>query len=148
MSTRALTPHQAILLATVTNLAGALVGTAVAATIAHGLVDARFITPRMQQTFKWYAGRSEVCAWKDIPQDAAGLVAWWDLFRELYPRAVNRAGLAIHGEPRLQELAAEHGATYVVIDRTKSRRQLLLPRVYPTDVLQVSNYEVYRFPDR
>jgi inorganic phosphate transporter, PiT family len=44
VSTRALTPHQAILLATVTNLAGALVGTAVAATIAHGLVDARFIT--------------------------------------------------------------------------------------------------------
>ena len=44
VSTRALTPHQAILLATVTNLAGALVGTAVAATIAHGLVDTSFIT--------------------------------------------------------------------------------------------------------
>jgi inorganic phosphate transporter, PiT family len=45
VSTRALTPHQAILLATATNLAGALVGTAVAATIAHGLVDTRYITP-------------------------------------------------------------------------------------------------------
>lgn len=44
VSTRALSPYQAIALATVTNLAGALVGTAVAATIAHDLVDARFIT--------------------------------------------------------------------------------------------------------
>jgi inorganic phosphate transporter, PiT family len=44
VSTRALTPRQAILLATLTNLAGALVGTAVAATIAHGLVEARFVT--------------------------------------------------------------------------------------------------------
>ncbi len=44
VSTRALTPHQAILLATFTNLAGALVGTAVAATIAHGLVEIRFVT--------------------------------------------------------------------------------------------------------
>jgi len=45
VSTRALPPHQAIWLATLTNLAGALVGTAVAATIAHGLVNAAAITP-------------------------------------------------------------------------------------------------------
>jgi PiT family inorganic phosphate transporter len=44
VSTRALSPRGAIILATTTNLAGALVGTAVAATIAHDLVDARFIT--------------------------------------------------------------------------------------------------------
>src|SRR5512143_918138 len=44
VSTRALSPYRAILLATGTNLAGALVGTAVAATIAHDLVDARFVT--------------------------------------------------------------------------------------------------------
>lgn len=44
VATRALSPRQAIILATATNLAGALVGTAVAATIAHDLVEARFIT--------------------------------------------------------------------------------------------------------
>ena len=44
VGTKVLTPRQAIILATVTNLAGALVGTAVAATIAHDLVDARVIT--------------------------------------------------------------------------------------------------------
>ena len=44
VSTKVLTPRQAVMLAAVTNLAGAFVGTAVAATIASGLVDAKVAT--------------------------------------------------------------------------------------------------------
>lgn len=44
VSTKVLTPRQAILLAAVFNLAGALMGTAVAKTIGSGLVDAHAIT--------------------------------------------------------------------------------------------------------
>ena len=44
VSTKVLTPRQAIILAAVTNLFGALVGTAVAKTIASGLVDAKFVS--------------------------------------------------------------------------------------------------------
>jgi inorganic phosphate transporter, PiT family len=44
VSTRVLTPREAIVLAAVTNLIGALVGTAVAQTIASGLVDARVVS--------------------------------------------------------------------------------------------------------
>lgn len=44
VATRALAPRQAILLATLTNLAGALVGTAVAETMSHDLVDSSVIT--------------------------------------------------------------------------------------------------------
>jgi PiT family inorganic phosphate transporter len=44
VGTKVLTPRQAIILATVTNLIGALVGTAVAKTIAAGLVDAQFVS--------------------------------------------------------------------------------------------------------
>lgn len=44
VATRALTPAKAVLLATITNLAGALVGTAVAATVAYEIVDPRYIT--------------------------------------------------------------------------------------------------------
>ena len=44
VSTKVLTPRQAILLAASTNLFGALIGTAVASTIAKGLVDATFVT--------------------------------------------------------------------------------------------------------
>jgi inorganic phosphate transporter, PiT family len=44
VGTKVLTARQAIILATVTNLVGALVGTAVAKTIAAGLVEASFIS--------------------------------------------------------------------------------------------------------
>jgi len=44
VSTRALSPRGAIVLATVTNLAGALVGVAVVETMAHGLVQAQFVS--------------------------------------------------------------------------------------------------------
>ncbi len=44
VSTKVLTPRQAILLATVFNLIGALAGTAVAATVGTGMVDPRFVT--------------------------------------------------------------------------------------------------------
>ena len=44
VSTKVLTPRQAIMLAAFTNLVGALVGHAVAKTISSGLVDAAFVT--------------------------------------------------------------------------------------------------------
>lgn len=44
VSTKVLTPRQAIMLAAVTNLVGALIGHAVAKTISSGLVDAAFVT--------------------------------------------------------------------------------------------------------
>lgn len=44
VSTKVLTPRQAILLAAGTNLIGALVGHAVAKTVSSGLVDGRFVT--------------------------------------------------------------------------------------------------------
>src|SRR5689334_5561143 len=44
VGTKVLTPRQAVVMAACTNLAGALVGTAVATTIASGLIDARVAT--------------------------------------------------------------------------------------------------------
>src|SRR5215471_3054610 len=44
VSTKVLTPRQAVLLAACTNLVGALWGTAVAKTIASGLVDTKVFT--------------------------------------------------------------------------------------------------------
>jgi PiT family inorganic phosphate transporter len=45
VGTKVLTPRQAIVLATITNLLGAMVGAAVAKTIASGLVDSNLIPP-------------------------------------------------------------------------------------------------------
>src|ERR1039458_2166211 len=47
VGTKVLTPRQAILLATITNLLGAMTGAAVAKTIASGLVDTRLIPPEI-----------------------------------------------------------------------------------------------------
>lgn len=45
VSTKVLTPRQAVLLAAICNLAGAMVGVTVAGTIGKGLVDIAFVTP-------------------------------------------------------------------------------------------------------
>src|SRR6185436_4771999 len=44
VGTKVLAPRQAIFLAAIANLLGALAGTAVAATVGQGLVDTRFVT--------------------------------------------------------------------------------------------------------
>src|SRR6516162_7576312 len=44
VSTKVLTPRQAVILAAITNLLGALWGTAVAKTITSGLVDTKLVT--------------------------------------------------------------------------------------------------------
>jgi len=110
--------------------------------------DARFITPYAQQTFKWYAERSEVCSRKDVPQDAARVVEWWRRHEELYPPLVKRSGLVMHGERKLVDLAKKYDVDYILVDRTVSRRRLfasLLSRVYSAGGSEVEpSYEVYR----
>lgn len=66
VSTKVLSPRQAVMMAAVTNLAGALVGTAVAKTIASGLVDAQYVSTHtivcalmggiVWNLFTWYIG--------------------------------------------------------------------------------------------
>ncbi len=47
--------------------------------------DELLLTPRNQQTFKWYAQRAEVVNWKDVPQDAESLIEWRRRFFEIFP---------------------------------------------------------------
>jgi PiT family inorganic phosphate transporter len=64
VSTKVLTPRQAILLAAAGNLIGAFMGTAVAATIGIGLVDAHAVTP-----FTVLVALLAAIIW--------GLITWW-----------------------------------------------------------------------
>ena len=64
VSTKVLTPRQAVLLAAVTNLTGALVGTAVAKTISSGLVDAKIVT-------------SEIIICALLGAIVWNLITWW-----------------------------------------------------------------------
>ncbi|MEX2114039.1 MAG: DUF6798 domain-containing protein [Pirellulales bacterium] len=108
--------------------------------------DAVFLTPRLAQTFRWYAERAEVVNRKDIPQDAAGIVEWWQRNVGIH-RADDEAGqprwrasLAELGSVRLRELGRRYGAGYVI---TTAEPPLALPRVGPPS----ASYEIYRLAD-
>ncbi len=104
--------------------------------------DATFLTPRMNQTFKWYAGRSEVANWKEIPQDARSMVEWWDRLVQLHGTGSNdrrfrwRASLAELPPQRLRQLGERYDAGYLV---TESQPPLDLPLLYRN-----RTYAVYR----
>ncbi|QDU31219.1 hypothetical protein ETAA8_63720 [Anatilimnocola aggregata] len=108
--------------------------------------QAGFLTPRRQQTFHWYAQRREAVNWKDVPQDAAGLMRWKAAMEELYPRATFVRDLAAHSDDELVRLARKYNATYIVLDRARAERGLKLPRIYPTFPGENQAYEVYFVP--
>jgi len=105
--------------------------------------DARFLTPRGQQTFKWYTGRSEIVAWKDIPQDAKGIVHWWGLIQQIYPEAVQEGGLGAWTDRQLREICNRYDIDYVLIDRSETIRRIGFPRVYPNRSLSNASFELY-----
>ncbi|HRX77633.1 MAG TPA: hypothetical protein P5307_01165, partial [Pirellulaceae bacterium] len=112
----------------------------------HTSEDELFLTPRNQQTFKWYAQRAEVVAWKDIPQDASGVLEWKRRIDEVFSSNIGGFDLAAHGEAELQRLSAKYGFRYVIIDRSRSAQPLSFVRVYPERWQGDSCFEVYRLP--
>ena len=77
--------------------------------------DAVFITPAQQQTFKWYAGRSEVCCWKDVPQDPAAMVQWKQRIDKLTaPQRTSDLGIFIYSDQQLKAMAEKYGATHLI----------------------------------
>ncbi len=108
----------------------------------HLPADACLLTPMDHQTFKWYAERSEVVTWKDIPQDAEGIVQWQTRRNDVQ----QLAGLAQFGSQavfsqRLQKLGREYGFSYWLV---RSRRP------WPTAGLLLKHrnpsYAVYQLP--
>ncbi len=93
--------------------------------------DSRFLTPRNQQTFKWYAHRAELACWKDIPQDAESIVLWWKTFRVVYTPKVSRRGLGLWTDRSLVQFARRHEIDYIVVDRDRTARALGLPASTP-----------------
>jgi len=104
--------------------------------------DAIFVTPRRQQTFKWYAQRAEVVCWKDVPQDATGLVQWYQRSQDLFAGQVIPTGFASMNREQLLALRKKYQARYIVRPRFSSVVRLPLKRIYPLPN-QRSYYEVY-----
>lgn len=83
----------------------------------HTPSDAIVITPVRQQTFKWNALRAEVVTRKDMPQDAAGLVKWYDLQETLYPSRDGRRGLRQISNEEIASASARYDASYLLISQ-------------------------------
>lgn len=107
---------------------------------------ALFLTDRLAQTFKWYSGRPEVANWKDIPQDARGVVEWWQRMRNLHATRDATQGeywyrsLSEQNPERLRRLGKKYGAKYAVTFR---RPPLDLPIIYQNKI-----YAVYRLDEQ
>jgi hypothetical protein len=104
--------------------------------------DARFIVPRLSQTFSWYTARSGVVDWKDVPQDAREMVAWWQRIQDVF--ATGRPppdhwyrSLAELGEKRLRGLGAKYHAQYVITERIE-------PLLHLDVVYSNRSYVIYR----
>lgn len=107
--------------------------------------DAVLLTPRHQQSFKWYAERAEVVNWKDIPQDVESLREWARRFVEIYPVELSTMRVTIRYD-RLREFRKKYGVTWMVVDRRVVGPQLPLVKVYPLGNERNSTYAIYRLP--
>ena len=108
-----------------------------------------FLTPRNQQTFKWFSGRAEVVNWKDVPQNPSALIQWYERFREVYPdqignrRTANRVSIRY---PTLLGFREKYGVRYMIVDRRITGDNLPLLRIYPNEPEQNETYAVYELP--
>jgi len=75
-------------------------------------------TPRSNYTFKWFAKRSEYVAFKDCPQDAAGIVEWNRRLQFLgkFYQDHFAAGSGYRTQD-LRELSRQTGITHLLTDR-------------------------------
>lgn len=110
----------------------------------HTESDALFITPRLAQTFTWYAGRGEVVNAKDIPQDAYGIVAWWVRLADVHRQPLAdgqfawRRSLTEAPPEEVERIAHRYRADYLLTD---AEPRLALDLVYSNNA-----YAVYRLP--
>jgi hypothetical protein len=102
--------------------------------------DALFLTPRFQQTFKWYAHRAELACWKDSPQDALGLIEWEKRLLEIFPKSSDGYGIPMSDE-HLREMRRRYKMDYVILDRRIQKQPPLLPLLHSNDT-----YAVFEFP--
>jgi hypothetical protein len=104
--------------------------------------NARFLTPRTAQTFKWQTGRAEVGNWKEVPQDARSLVEWWRRMNLLHasgrsaPDEPWYESLVERDAETLNELGRRYDAQYLV---DFASQRLPLEQLYENDA-----YMVYR----
>ncbi|MBX3422298.1 MAG: hypothetical protein KF752_12155 [Pirellulaceae bacterium] len=97
----------------------------------HTPTDSLWLTPKYQQTFKWYAGRAEVVSWKDVPQDNDSIIEWYRRIEACKPPRDASGALRGWTTEELLKLARQYGFRWVLVDRTYQPEPPLLECKYP-----------------
>lgn len=77
--------------------------------------DAEFITPKNAWAFKWFASRPEYVAYKDIPQDATGMVEWKQRLTNIRGWAKDAAKDDLVTRAETDQLYEMTGADYLIV---------------------------------
>ncbi len=110
--------------------------------------DALFLTPRAQQTFKWYAQRAEVVTYKDMPQDGESLLKWYErVGRCAPPRGPNLEPLGWTTD-QLLALHRLYGFRYLLVDRRIQKAPPPFHLVYPVGEMVTTTYAIFEMPSR
>lgn len=102
----------------------------------HTPDDALFLCSRHAQSFKWYADRSDLVNWKDVPQSAEALLTWRDRYFDVHWHSDEEGeyvvyySLADQGTERVRQLAEKYEIDYVL---TVEYPPLDLPVAYSND---------------
>jgi hypothetical protein len=96
--------------------------------------DSLWITPKHQQSFKWYAQRAEVVSSKDVPQDNRSIIEWYRRIQRLSPPRNSQGKIRGWETEELIELAKEYQCNWILIDRTYQDKPPLLECKYPINI--------------
>ncbi|GHT12898.1 hypothetical protein FACS1894170_08270 [Planctomycetales bacterium] len=114
--------------------------------------DAKFWLPRDGTTFKWYARRADAGTWKNIPQDAVGIVRWREAMNDLFTYT-NAEGtvctdrllttlLATETEEQLLLRQKKYGFNYVICINVKEMpNKTILKLVYANETFSLYKIE-------
>ena len=109
--------------------------------------DSLFLTPTKQQTFKWYAQRAEVVNWKDVPQDAAGILQWYERVQRFSRmQLMYTGGIWAYTDEQLLVIAKETGATHIMsLQSDLDARPVTtrLKQVYPENPNERATFVVF-----
>lgn len=106
--------------------------------------DSLWLTPKHQQTFKWYAGRAEVVCWKDVPQDNSSVLEWFARVQRCEPPHFRSGGIAPWEGWQIEVLHKKYGFGWLMVDRSVQNTTLPWQQVYPVGEEQNESFAIYK----
>jgi hypothetical protein len=93
--------------------------------------DSLWLTPKYQQSFKWHAGRAEIVCWKDVPQDNAAVIEWYQRVQRCEPPRNAEGTIREWTTEEILDLADDYHFQWILIDKTFQQNPLGLEIAYP-----------------